>query len=86
MTRTEIKSASDIGKVIREARKEKKLTINEVSYKAGFSPATLINIEQNRGSVRTDTLLAIAKVVGVTIELVTHSKVDKIAAAVGVRE
>jgi transcriptional regulator with XRE-family HTH domain len=83
--RIKIESSSDIGKVIREARKDKKLAITWVANKAGFSPATVINIEQNRGSVRTDTLLAIASVVGISIELVTHSKVDKIAAAVGVQ-
>lgn len=75
--KTKINTSKDIGSVIRGARLHKKMTIMYVAGKSGFSSATIINIEQNVGSTRTETLIAIASVVGVTIELISDYKEPK---------
>lgn len=86
MSRTKITTTNDIGAVIKDARLRKNMTLIAVATKAGFTYMTVHNIENNIGSTRTETLIAVASVVGVTLELVTETKLDKIAAAVGVRK
>src|SRR5690349_4125389 len=53
-----------LGLAIREQRKSKRLSLQEVSDKAGKSIATLSRIEAGRQSVDVGTLLAIADVLG----------------------
>lgn len=64
-----IKTTNDLGGFFRSARLQSKQSIETVAKKAGFTCATVSNVENNRGSTRTETLLAIAEVIGVTVEI-----------------
>lgn len=89
MSRTKINTTSDIGSIIKEARLYKNMTLLAVATKAGFTYMTIHNIENNIGSTRTETLIAVASVVGVHIEMVADynlTKTERIAAAMGVRK
>lgn len=67
MMKIKITSHYNFGPIFKGARKAKKLTIHQVATKAGYAPQTIINIEKNIGSVRTETLVNVAKVVGLEI-------------------
>ena len=62
-----IKTTGDLGDFFRSARQASKQSIETVAKKSGFTYTTVANIENNKGSTRTDTLLAVAEVVGVTV-------------------
>lgn len=64
-----IQTTNDLGPFIRTARDHKKLTLEQVSAKSGFTCQTISNLEKNRGSVNVNTLLAVATVVGVRVEI-----------------
>lgn len=64
-----INTTSDLGPIFKQARLDRGLSLIHVARKAGFSYMTVHNVERNHGSTRTETLLAIASVVGVTIEV-----------------
>ncbi len=75
--KTKITTTNDIGAVIKTARLHKKMTLIHVANKSGFTYMTVHNIESNIGSTRTETLIAVASVVGVTLELVSDYKEPK---------
>jgi transcriptional regulator with XRE-family HTH domain len=64
-----IQTTNDLGPFIRTAREHKKMTLEVVSSKSGFTCQTISNLEKNRGSVNVNTLLAVATVVGVRVEI-----------------
>lgn len=64
-----IQTSNDLGGFIKLARERAQLTIEFVSLKSGFTTQTIANLEKNRGSVNLNTLLAVATVVGVKVEL-----------------
>lgn len=73
--KTKVKTTRDIGAIIKEARLQRKMTLISLANKAGYSFETISSIEKNRWSPRIDTLLNVAEVVGVTMEL-TIDKVE----------
>ena len=68
--RMQINNNKDLGIFFREARKEKKLSIDEVAKQAGVSHTTLRNMEKSRGHVRTDVFVALANVIGMKLEVI----------------
>lgn len=62
-------TSNDLGPFIFMARTKAKMTMAHVAKKAGFSIETVSNLEKNKGSVNVNTLLAIATVLGVKIEV-----------------
>jgi transcriptional regulator with XRE-family HTH domain len=69
VSRKTIITMSDVGNYIKAAREKCGLTIEFVSLKSGFTTQTISNLEKNRGSVNLNTLLAVATVVNVKLEL-----------------
>lgn len=58
-----------IGRTIREARREQKLTQEELAFAAGLSTGTLHNIEHGKFSARVETLQRILSILGMTLEV-----------------
>lgn len=56
-----------LGKVIREARLMKRLSINELHYRTRLAYPTLTKIEQGKTYPRVDTLLIICQVLDVRL-------------------
>ncbi|MCU0821110.1 MAG: helix-turn-helix domain-containing protein [Spirochaetes bacterium] len=56
------------GDKIREIRERKKLTLREVAERAGVTESLVSQIERNKVSPATDTLLAIAEILGIDFE------------------
>ncbi len=54
---------------IKELRERRKLTQEELSVKSGVSRGTIVKLENNSESnVTAETLIKLAKVLGVTVE------------------
>lgn len=64
-----LQTSNDLGTFMREARKRSGKSVNHVALKSGYSSQTITNMELNRGSIVLTTLFAVAKVIGVEIEL-----------------
>lgn len=64
-----IMTSNDIGPFIYMARMKAKMTLEYVAKKSGYTNQTVSNLEKNKGSVNVNTLLAIATVVGVRLEI-----------------
>lgn len=62
-----------IGQTIREARREQRLTQEDLAFAAGLSTGTLHNIEHGKLSARVDTLQRILSVLGMTLEIARQS-------------
>ncbi len=56
------------GDRIREIRERKKITLKEVAEKAGVTGSLVSQIERNKVSPATDTLLTIAEILGIDFE------------------
>lgn len=69
----QINNNRELGLFFREARIEKKMTIEHVAKQAGISQTTLRNMEKSRGHVRTDVLLAMSNVVGLKLEVTLNN-------------
>lgn len=75
MKKITITTTGQLGEFLRERRKgmspdEKgSFTIDRVSAEAGMTPATLMNIEKAKGSVRSELLLALCTVLKINVEL-----------------
>lgn len=72
--KVKINTTHDLGPIFKAARQSKGLTIAKVAALSGFSLQTIINIEKNIGSTRTETLLAVGKAVGITVEVSANIK------------
>lgn len=59
-----------IGERIRQLRTERGISQVELAEKAGLIQPHIVRIEQGRYSVGLDTLQAIAKVLGCTVDMV----------------
>ena len=59
-----------IGERIRQLRTEKGVSQTELAEKAGLVQPHIVRIEQGRYSVGFDTLQAIAKALGCTVDMV----------------
>ena len=59
-----------IGERIRQLRKERGMSQTELAEKAGLVQPHIVRIEQGRYSVGLDTLQAIAKALGCTVDMV----------------
>lgn len=59
-----------IGERIRQLRTERGISQVELAEKAGLSQPHIVRIEQGRYSVGLDTLQAIAKALGCTVDMV----------------
>jgi transcriptional regulator with XRE-family HTH domain len=62
-------TSNDLGPFMFMARTKAKMTLEYVAQKSGFTSQTVSNLEKNQGSVNVNTLLAIATVIGVKIEV-----------------
>ena len=66
-----------IGQSIRQHRKKAKLTIKELSEKAGYSCNHIQRVEKDEQTPRITTIIDVADVLGVSIdELVGHEVKD----------
>lgn len=59
--------------MIREARREQRLTQEDVAFAAGLSTGTLHNIEHGKLSARLETLQRILSILGLTLEVTKRS-------------
>ena len=59
-----------IGERIRQLRTERGISQVELAEKAGLSQPHIVRIEQGRYSVGLDTLQAIAKALGCTVDII----------------
>jgi len=60
----------EIGKLIRKARKVKKITQEELAKRAGLSRATIINVEKGRfRSLSFASVLSVLRIVGYDISV-----------------
>jgi len=60
----------EIGKLIRKARKGKKITQEELAKRAGLSRATIINVEKGRfRSLSFASVLSVLRIVGYDISV-----------------
>lgn len=66
----------ELGKHIRELRKKKKMTLNEVSEKSGVALATLSRIETGRMTGTLESHIAVAKALDMTLPEL-YSEMDK---------
>ena len=58
-----------LGKYIRARRTQEGLKMHDVAMLCGISIATLTNIEKAEANVRIDSILKVAKMLGVKIEI-----------------
>lgn len=72
--RKTIITLNEVGNFIKAAREKSEFTIEHVALKSGFTTQTISNLEKNRGSVNLNTLMAVAVVVGVKLELTYQGK------------
>jgi len=66
-----MKSRSEIAELIYHARLDKQMTQQRLSDLSGISRLTICNIERGRVDCRYSTLVALAKVLGLTIKVET---------------
>lgn len=62
------------GEIVKNARKKKGITMQELADKAGIALATLYNIEADNTTPRMDTMLAIMRVLDYEIRFVKRYK------------
>jgi len=67
----------NIGANIEALRKEKKMTQEELGQEVGLTPSAISNIERNRSMPSVDTLWRVSDCLGVTIDSLLSSNVQK---------
>jgi len=67
----------DVGQVIRENRKERKLTLKELSQKTGISLSFLSDIERGRRKPSTENAIKIANSLSIDVSLLLPKEVIK---------
>jgi len=69
----------EIGKLIRKARKERKITQEELAKRSGLSRATIVSIEKGRiGSLSFASLLSVLRIVGYDINIEKFNPFKKV--------
>jgi len=69
----------EIGKLIRKARKVKKITQEELAKRAGLSRATIINVEKGRfRSLSFASVLSVLRIVGYDISVEKFNPFKKV--------
>jgi transcriptional regulator with XRE-family HTH domain len=67
---------AEIGRFLREARKDRAMTASELALKAGISRNTLGALEAGRGNVELNTLLALLKSLDLELQFVPQVVAD----------
>ena len=75
------RSSRDIGNAIREARKAKKLTQNQLSAMSGVWQETISKIENGVGGTRLDTILDLFAALDLEFQIRSRSKSGKTSIA-----
>ena len=69
----------EIGKLIRKARKERKITQEELAKRSGLSRATIVSIEKGRiGSLSFASVLSVLRIVGYDINIEKFNPFKKV--------
>lgn len=73
-----IMSRGDLGRIIRYARMQAGMTLEEAAMAIGIAKATLLRVEQGTGGLQFDNLLKILKGLGLTFfALPAHQDADR---------
>ncbi|MDL9997622.1 helix-turn-helix domain-containing protein [Variovorax sp. J22P240] len=64
---------AEIGRFLRQARKERAMTASELALKAGVSRNTLGALEAGRGNVELNTLLALLRTLELEMQFVPQA-------------
>ncbi|MDM0020145.1 helix-turn-helix transcriptional regulator [Variovorax sp. J22R187] len=65
-----------IGSFLRQARKDRAMTVSELAAKAGISRNTLGALEAGRGNVELNTLLALLRCLELELQFVPQAVAD----------
>lgn len=65
----QVQTISEIGQIIKSARKEQGLTQKELSLASGVCYRLIIGLENGTRAVRIDNVLKICAMLGLTIEI-----------------
>jgi len=69
----------EIGKLIRKARKERKITQEELAKRAGLSRATIVSIEKGRiGSLSFASIISVLRIIGYDISIEKFNPFKKV--------
>jgi transcriptional regulator with XRE-family HTH domain len=69
----------EIGKLIRKARKERKITQEELAKRAGLSRATIVSIEKGRiGSLSFASIISVLRIIGYDISVEKFNPFKKV--------
>ncbi|WP_028830120.1 helix-turn-helix domain-containing protein [Proteocatella sphenisci] len=66
---------TDIGLIVNKLRKEKKITLKELSDKSGLSTGFLSQFERGMTTIAVDSLIIIAKILEVDLDIFFHKKI-----------
>lgn len=73
-----ITSREDLGRVIRYARMQAGMTVEEAAMAIGIAKATMLRVEQGKGGLQFDNLLKILEGLGVTLSaLPAHQRAER---------
>lgn len=73
-----ITNREDLGRVIRYARMQAGMTVEEAAMAIGIAKATMLRVEQGKGGLQFDNLLKILEGLGVTLSaLPTHQRAER---------
>lgn len=67
---------TDIGLIVNKLRKEKKITLKELSEKSGLSTGFLSQFERGMTTIAVDSLMIIAKILDVDLDVFFEKKVN----------
>ncbi len=62
-----ITSREDLGRIIRYARMQAGMTVEEAAMAIGIAKATMLRVEQGKGGLQFDNLLKILDGLGITL-------------------
>ena len=66
---------TDIGLIVNKLRKEKKITLKELSDKSGLSTGFLSQFERGMTTIAVDSLMVIAKILEVDLDIFFQKKI-----------
>ena len=66
---------TDIGLIVNKLRKEKKITLKELSDKSGLSTGFLSQFERGMTTIAVDSLMVIAKILEVDLDIFSQKKI-----------
>lgn len=62
-----VSSRADLGRIIRYARMQAGMTVEEAAMAIGIAKATMLRVEQGKGGLQFDNLLKILDGLGITL-------------------